>query len=365
MEGRPAQTPAALGLPAEAVGRSAEEGRRFARRMYVPRTVGIALGALCVGGGLWQEGAPTWVWALLLANAFLWPHLAYLLARGSLDPYRAELNNMTADSAIGGAWVAAIGFNLVPSAVLVAMLAMDKAAVGGLRFLGRCAFAQVVTALAVILATGFPLQLRSELPAVLASMPLLFIYPVLVGQTAYRLARRVAHDNRLLAAMSTIDGLTGLLNRASWERAAENEFSRCRRSNLVSCVLMLDLDHFKAINDRYGHAAGDDVLRAVGAIMRRALRQHDVAGRYGGEEFAILLPGTDAAGAAPLAERLRRRIASAALEPRLGLRATASIGYASLAPLDASHVTWIDRADRALYRAKDAGRNRCAGAPET
>lgn len=347
----------------EAAGRSADEGRRFARRMYVPRLVGLGLGVLCVGGGLWQQGHPMWVWALLVTNAFVWPHIAYLLARGSLDPYRAELNNLTADSAFGGAWIATMGFSLVPSAVLVAMLAMDKAAVGGLRFLGRCLFAQAAMALATAIALGFPLHLRSALAAMLGSVPLLLVYPVMVGTTAYRLARRVRQDNQLLATLSTIDGLTRLLNRASWEGAVQNEFERRRRVGHSASLLMLDLDEFKAINDRHGHGAGDDALRTVAGLIRESLRLHDVAGRYGGEEFGILLPDTDRAGAMVLAERLRRRIEEAVLVPRRNLRATVSIGCAELGRAETSHVAWIDRADRALYRAKAEGRNRCLAAP--
>lgn len=343
-------------------GRSADEGRRFARRMYAPRMVGLAIGSLCVGGGLWPLGYPAWVWGLLAVHAFLWPHVAYLLSRGSLDPYRAELNNLTADSALGGAWIAAMGFSLVPSAVLVSMLAMDKAAVGGWRFLGRCLFAQAAAALAVAIALGFPLHLHADLPAVVASAPLLLVYPAMVGITAYRLAQRVRQDNQLLATLSTIDGLTRVLNRTSWEQAVQNEFERRRRVDHRASLLMLDLDEFKAINDRHGHAAGDEALRVVAATIRGSLRMHDVAGRYGGEEFGILLPDTDGAGAMQLAERIRRRIAETVLVPRRHLRATVSIGCAELGRGEASHAGWIERADRALYRAKAEGRNRCVAA---
>jgi diguanylate cyclase len=342
----------------KAAGRQADEGQRFARRMYLLRIVGPGLGAVCIGGGLWQQAAPGWVWALMLANAFLWPHLAYALARRSRDTYKAELRNLVVDSACGGAWVAAMGFNIVPSAVVVSMLAMDKAAVGGMRLLVRCLAAQATAAAVVALATGVALHPQSELIAVVASLPLLVLYPVLIGLTTYRLARRVRGDNRLLAALSTLDGLTEVLNRASWERAAESEFQRCRRIGHGAAVLMLDLDHFKSINDRHGHAVGDEVLRAVAAVLRGSLRVHDLAGRYGGEEFGVLLPGANAAGAGAIAERLRKRIEALALEPRRSVRVTASIGYAELTASDANHVAWIDRADQALYRAKAEGRNR-------
>src|SRR6266850_1550072 len=149
-----------------AVERSAEAGQRFARRMYLPRALGLGAGAICVGGGLWEIGAPPWEWLLLAAQCYVWPHLAYRIARRSADPYRAELHNLVFDSACGGAWVAAIGFNIVPGAVLVAMLAMDKAAVGGMRFLARCLAAQIAVAALVALVTGFQLHLQSDLVAI-------------------------------------------------------------------------------------------------------------------------------------------------------------------------------------------------------
>jgi diguanylate cyclase len=344
-----------------ALERSAEEGLRFARRMYLPRVLGLGAGAICIGGGLWEIGASPWVWLVLAAQCFVWPHLAYRIARRGTDPYRAELHNLIFDSACGGAWVAAIGFNIVPSAVLVAMLAMDKAAVGGMRFLGRCLAAQVAVAALVALLTGFALNLASHRVAELCSLPLLLSYPVTVGYTAYRLARRVRQQNDMLSALSHIDGLTRLPNRTHWEQAVATEFQRCRRIGHSSAVMMMDIDHFKSVNDQHGHQTGDAALRAVAAILRDTLRLSDLPGRYGGEEFGVVLPGIDAGGAAAIAERIRRRIEMSVLEDTPGVRVTASIGYAALAPDDNDHGAWIARADRALYAAKAAGRNRCMG----
>jgi len=339
----------------------AEEGLRFARRMYLPRMLGLGVGTLAVGGGLWEAQAPLWAWLLLALNGFVWPHVAYRIARASRDPYRGELHNLMFDSACGGAWVAAIGFNLVPSAVLLSMLAMDKAAVGGVRFLARCLNAQIATAALVALIDGFWLHLDSGFVAVVASLPLLFAYPATVGYTAYRLARRVRQQNDVLATLSTIDGLTRLMNRTHWEQAVATEFQRCRRIGHSSAVLMLDVDHFKAVNDAHGHQVGDEALRAVAAILRDTLRLHDIAGRYGGEEFGVVLPGIEASGAAAIAERIRKKIESSVVEPRRGVRVTASIGYAALGLDDHDPGAWIARADRALYAAKAAGRNRAMG----
>jgi diguanylate cyclase len=339
-------------------GRTPEDGLRFAQRMYRLRPLGLALGAVCIGGALWEQGAHPLVWAAFALNALAWPYFAYWLARRSADPYRAERRNLMLDSASGGAWMAAIGFSAAPSTVIFSMMVMDKVSVGGLRFLARCLAAQGAAAALVALMPGFELHLQSTLVERLATLPLLIAYPLAIGLTTYRLARRVRGQNQTLAALLSIDGLSGLLNRTHWESVVAAEFQRCRRIGHSSSVVMIDIDHFKVINDRHGHPVGDAVIRAIARILRGALRLHDVPGRYGGEEFGVVLPGTDVQGAMMLAERIRARIESAILHPDKGVRATASLGVAEFEVRDADHVDWIARADRALYAAKEAGRNR-------
>jgi len=342
----------------ELSGRTRDDGLRFARRMHRLRMLGLALGAVCVGGALWDQGAHAPAWAALLVNALAWPHIAYPLARRSGNPYRAELRNLMLDSASGGAWIAVIGFSPAPSAVIFAMMAMDKVSVGGLRFLARCLAVQAAAAAVVAMALGFELHPLSSTVERLATLPLLVAYPIAIGLTTYRLARRVRTQNQTLAALSSIDGLSGLLNRSHWEAVVSAEFQRCRRIGHLSSVVMIDIDHFKSINDRCGHPVGDAVIRSVASILRGALRLHDVPGRYGGEEFGVVLPGTGIEGAEELAERIRKRIESTALETAKGVHATASLGVAVFEPRDADHVDWIARADRALYLAKESGRNR-------
>ncbi|HET7764663.1 MAG TPA: diguanylate cyclase [Burkholderiales bacterium] len=339
-------------------GRTPEDGLRFAQRMYRVRPLGVLLGAVCVGGALWEQDAHPLVWATLALNALAWPHLAYWIARRSADPYRAERRNLMLDSASGGAWIAAIGFSAAPSAVIFSMMVMDKVSVGGLRFLARCLAVQAAAAALVALAPGFAPHLQSTLMERIATLPLLVFYPLAIGLTTYRLARRVRGQNQTLAALSSMDGLSGLLNRTNWEAVVAAEFQRCRRIGHPSSVVMIDIDHFKVINDRHGHPVGDAVIRSIARILRGALRLHDVPGRYGGEEFGVVLPGTDIHGATLLAERIRARIESAILHPDTGVRATASLGVAQFEVHDADHVDWIARADRALYAAKRAGRNR-------
>jgi diguanylate cyclase len=339
-------------------GRGREQGLAFARRIYLPRTLGLALGFLAVAAVLYQNGAQPLAWTALALNGFVWPHVAYAIARRSRDPFRAELRNLVADSGAGGVWVALMGFNLLPSALLVAMLSMDKIAAGGARLFVRAAAVQVACCAAAVLAFGLDFRPDTTLLSILACLPLLMAYPIAVGVTTYRLSRRIREQNRLLSALSRTDGLSRLLNRTSWEQVVSSELARHRRNARPAALLMLDVDHFKQINDRYGHPAGDEVIRNIAAIVTRSVREADTAGRYGGDEFGVVLPDTGIVGARGIAERIRRRIEAATVETKSRIRCTISIGVAELLPEIADPRQWIDRADRALYRAKELGRNR-------
>ena len=334
-----------------------ELGLRFVRRMYRPRVIGLALGGVAIAGVLIANGAHPAVWAGLFFSAIVWPHIALWVGIRSRNPFRTELRSLVVDSALGGAWIALMQFNLLPSVVILIMLSMDKMAVGGARFLARCTLMLLLACATVSAAMGFEVRPYTSMVQIIGSLPLLVLYPLVVGLTTFRLARRLREQNQLLSEMSRIDSLSGLLNRRYWEDAVSAEFQRCLRTERRASLLMLDIDHFKSINDQHGHPVGDEVIRNVAAILRAALREEDVPGRYGGEEFGILLPDTPGAGAEVIAERVRRRIEGAALA-KSGLRATVSIGIAEIGPQDIEYTVGIAHADRALYAAKERGRNR-------
>jgi len=163
-----------------------------------------------------------------------------------------------------------------------------------------------------------------------------------------------------LRRLATTDPLTDLANRRHFLAQVDLELELLQRYAKPAALLMIDLDHFKQVNDAYGHAAGDAVLRHFAAIARRILRKVDLLGRLGGEEFAALLPGTDAEGAQQLAERLRQTVADSQVHTVSGgaIQVTISIGVTLFALTDANADTVLARADRALYRAKEQGRNR-------
>lgn len=159
--------------------------------------------------------------------------------------------------------------------------------------------------------------------------------------------------------MATTDALTGLLNRRAFLESTTREVARAKRYNEHLSVVLLDVDHFKHINDKRGHAAGDMVLSAVGKLLNRTLRTCDIVARWGGEEFVLVLPNTSLAGAEEVAERVRAELASAVINDGNGdaVPVTASFGVAAYGGAETLEQV-IDRADRAMYLAKSGGRNR-------
>ena len=169
-----------------------------------------------------------------------------------------------------------------------------------------------------------------------------------------------------LVDLSSRDPLTGLANRRSFERALSREIDRVARSGEPALLLTLDIDHFKRVNDTHGHAAGDQVIRAVARALAETVRPMDLVARTGGEEFAIVLPNCPAAFGTQVAERIRTRVARQPVEiaPGEHVNVTVSVGGA-FAPqwVRTTARLWMDRTDLQLYRAKGDGRNRCCLEP--
>ena len=170
--------------------------------------------------------------------------------------------------------------------------------------------------------------------------------------------KELERANDQLARLSQIDGLTGLYNRSTWEKMLEAELMRSRRTNHPCSLVMLDIDHFKNINDTYGHPAGDEAIRVLSRTIQFEKRETDVAGRYGGEEFVVTLIDTTAENAKVFAERLRKAIEKNIIEwEGVEINYTISLGIAELNSNTESHETWIQASDQALYFSKENGRN--------
>ncbi|QFS87709.1 MULTISPECIES: GGDEF domain-containing protein [unclassified Marinobacter] len=184
----------------------------------------------------------------------------------------------------------------------------------------------------------------------------LLIYDVTEFASSKRALERA---NEQLAKLSMTDRLTGLLNRGTWENLVDAEYERYRRYGQATSLVMFDIDHFKPVNDTYGHLAGDEVIRHTAQITRSSIRQSDSAGRYGGEEFGIILPETDAENARLLCERIREGIEKSTVETSAGnITYTISMGIAQLTDEPENYMQWMQKADEALYAAKESGRNK-------
>ncbi|MFN0064503.1 MAG: diguanylate cyclase [Myxococcaceae bacterium] len=158
--------------------------------------------------------------------------------------------------------------------------------------------------------------------------------------------------------LTTVDGLTQVANRRFFEEALEREVSRSRRYGRDVSLIMLDIDRFKDVNDRFGHLAGDQVLRSIAQLMRTSVRREDTLARYGGEEFALLLPEVGMAAALQVAEKLRQRVvAQTFVFGRRKLNVTVSLGVAALGQSTSDASSLLRSADEKLYAAKSAGRN--------
>lgn len=185
----------------------------------------------------------------------------------------------------------------------------------------------------------------------------LVIYDV-TDTAVNKLAQQQA--NKQLQNLSRTDHLTGLFNRGYWELRLIQEFKRYDRYEQSSSLIMLDIDHFKKINDKHGHTIGDEAIRGVSRVIKEQIRDLDIAGRYGGEEFGIVLTNTNGDGACVFAERLRFAIEQLTIYTEgHEIKFTISLGVAELTDKIHDHRNWIEKADQALYKSKEGGRNRC------
>jgi diguanylate cyclase len=333
----------------------------FVKRIYTPRVFGSALAFSAVAIVLYQQQAPWHFWGFLVFNAFLWPQLAYFVAIKSEQPTLAEYRNLIIDSVFVGVWVPLLSFNLLPALVLLTMVGLSNMTVGGWRLFLKGVAASVVGMLlawpwALFIWDGFAIRLEPNMLSLIATAPVMVVFPLSIGMITFSLSRRLARQRQELEKISRTDSLSQLSNRRHWEECVFREYERHKRSGSPLSLIMIDIDHFKHINDKYGHIAGDQMIREISALFSEAARKSDSVGRYGGEEFGLLLPDTDIKGALQFAERLRPAVQALTVKP-YGFQCTISLGVAEADSSIKQHLQLIDHADKALYVAKRSGRN--------
>lgn len=329
----------------------------FPKRILLPRIIGNALGFLFVSSVLVDLTLPGGVWILALLHGFGWPYLAYRLARRSSDPFTAELRNFHVDSFLAGFWVATMQYNALPCVLFLSIMNMNNIAGGGRSLLVRGVAMQLSGIGLSTAVLGFGFAPETSPLQVYACLPMLVIYLLVLGGVTYRLAIQLSDSKQRLRTLSRTDSLTQLPNHGHLNELLDIEFQRCAAGNRYSVLALIDVDNFKSINDAHGHLAGDIVLREVSEHLRLGLRSVDQSGRYGGDEFCVVLPCTHSADAMGVLERLRQSATALRIDGIPQLRITLSIGLAAFTDEMADASAWLQAADKALYVAKKRGRN--------
>lgn len=350
------------------------------------RSGSFVLLAVAVGAHLLDHQATLAEWAFLVFNFLIYPQLAYWRAHRAADPMTTELDNLIVDSAFFGIWLAHLHFPVWITFTMAISTTINLTV-----FRGRLGTGQAFLGLGlgILLMTPFSgLSLAPETNALTTGLCVtgLTLYLLTVGEGAYGRAiklheaqekqRESEHalasaNGALQQQLSEIkllqdqlrqqanhDALTGLYNRHYLSATMERELARCRREGLPVSVLLIDIDHFKQVNDRHGHQAGDEALRQLANMLRAHARAADIVCRYGGEEFLLVLPGMAKETACERAEAYRAEFARTTLSHgATPIRCTLSIGVSVVPEHGATPEEVIAQADEALYRAKAQGRD--------
>lgn len=330
---------------------------RFVKRIYQAKVIGLPLAMVVVAISFYGHDVSITIWLGLIFWCLLWPHIAYYLAINSKFPAKREVTHLYVDAFIMGIWIPLMSFNFIPSIAILSMHILSIITILGLTSAIIGFIIECLGILVSALIFDFNFNIESEMNQVFACIPVLIFYPLIVGFTSHKLSLKVADKQAKLVSLSRIDGLTGLNNRRYWESQLDRSFKLHKRDESNTSVIFIDVDHFKKINDQYGHIVGDEVLQKISFLIEETARETDICGRYGGEEFCILLPKTGKLEAEILAERLREKVANTGLHSKLDIKGSISLGVCQLSGDMSSYSEWLTIADNALYKAKSNGRN--------
>jgi diguanylate cyclase len=329
---------------------------------------------VALGAHLRATGASPALWTLLSVQCLLYPQLAYWRARLSKHQRSAEMSNLMLDVVAGAMWSAGLGFPLWISFTLFAGNGSNMVVFYGYRGLIRLLLCSSI-GLGLVFASGHwpPLHLETNLSTTLLCIVTLTLFGLSFAQDGYRRAmdqhrskeklrtqfEEIEALQAQLQEQAVRDPLTGLFNRRHLDVALDTALERCRATGTSLALLLFDIDHFKQINDAHGHAAGDAILQMLAQLMLRHVRPQDIACRYGGEEFLVVMADVSLETAHQRANALRQAFEKARV--RNGgdnVSATVSCGVVAYLDHSAEAAVLIRRADEALYLAKAQGRNR-------
>lgn len=344
------------------------------------RTGSFALMFASIAFHGWGRGYSAIFWGLIALHLLLYPQLVYWRARRAGNSQQAEASNLLMDSFLFGLLVAALEFPLWISFTVYIASTLNITVSRGVKGMLMSQLLFVGGALVSIALLGWHLSPDTGLPTTLLCLMGNLAYMISIGMAAFarnQQLRTIREDLRAsertlsqqlsditllqakLQEQASRDPLTGLYNRRFMDTIAGREIARCDRDNQYMAVMMIDVDHFKKVNDNHGHAGGDEVLKMLSALFLEKVRTTDVACRYGGEEFLLLLPGMTAEIAMLRANQWRSAFAERSVQfDGVAIQCTISVGVA-IYPNHGESMDALTRcADLALYQAKKQGRNR-------
>lgn len=359
----------------------------IAANSYRVRVAAFALVGLPIALHVLPRNPGAVFWTLFILQFAIYPHVLQWLAQRSKDAEQAEHRNLIADAIFSGAWAAGLGFPLwITVAICIATL-LNHTITRGIVGILLCLVGILVGALVSTTVIAFHVSTDTDGLVTLSSIIGLTVYLSLMGieffsyirrlhevQDAVDLQKRTLEDANLalhdqigkirdlqekLREQANRDSLTGLFNRRYLEGTLERELSRCKRENVPLTMLLLDIDHFKLVNDTYGHPAGDEVLRVFARALQESARTEDIVCRYGGEEFLLVMPKMPLSIARGRADQLLDLFRNTTVVfENSRIPVTTSIGIAAVPDHATAVENLIRCADQALYRAKSTGRNR-------
>ena len=372
---------------------SATTGNAAIQQHGVPRTIHRVRASTLVMGFailathmIGRDYSPL-VWVLLVLQFFVYPQLLRWRTQRSPNPKQVLLSNFLIDSLLMGLWAAGLGYPLWISFAFLVCAVVSITLLGGARSAGQGILVFFLGGGLWIALTGQPVNLHTDWPTTVLCVVGLTIFLLMTTNTAYQRNLRLRETreqlrgsehtvhianlalqkqlNEIHALQSQLseqanrDPLTSLYNRRYLDSTLERELARCKREGQPLSLMLIDIDHFKKINDTYGHQAGDEVLKHLAGMLSTQARSADVVCRFGGEEFLLLLPNMPLNHALERAEQWRADFAATTVAfGEFRMQVTLSFGIATYPGHGTSPTELIRCADYALYRAKKQGRNR-------
>ncbi len=331
--------------------------REIHRRTYPLRASYLTLAGIVVAASLAYHPSNISWWAFTAVSALVWPHIAFLHSRHHQDPFHAEYINCLVDALIIGSWVALLHWSLLPSSCILAIGVADRFYTGLKRRWPSTLIALLIGMLLMSALIRPAPQWDAPLVVQLSLLPLIILHSAYASWSTRSMLKTLAKQNLQLRLLGRIDPLTTVYSRDYWWKKARTALQQYRMSQEQTSLLVIDIDRFKTVNDDYGHIVGDEVLKQIGLSIRNCLRSHDIAGRYGGDEFTVLCKHANAKEAYSVALRIRDKLAQIRIREYPDLRVSASIGVAAADASIGSVTEWVKAADSALYSAKNAGRD--------